>query len=327
MEVGRGEPNEVNEDQEQQEQEARNVRNRRPSPKRRAANAAKTTIKTAVKVAKKVLQVFAAMPLPVKIGIAIVVAVIIIVVVILDAEAAQNSSHVTESIDHVIKNNENLSDEAKESYEKTGSLLKFPLEELIKMYNYYVEEGEFSGTDIRKNYMYVIGKNEVQIREGTGTNDTSSTNASGDMESLVKKAVEMAKEPKIQYSMSGRQTAETMEELNAIKVTDCSGFVHSIFKACLGINVGYTTDTMAKRAREGEVDSGWKVSIHEIGDGSALKPGDILLREGGPGGGHVGIYVGEYGEKNHVHHTSGGLGPKNTNYANGYRYYIRYEKQ
>lgn len=318
------EPNVVNDEEQEKEKEQDTTQSSTPTPPKRPnlRMIGNTAIKTTVNVAKKVMQIFAAMPLPVKIGIAVLIGVIILVCIILEVEAQESSEQVTSSISHVIKNNENISDEAKETYEKYGSLIKMPLETLLEMYDYYIEEGEFSGSDIKKNYTTVIGSNEVEIKEGTG-----SSSVSGDMGDLVKKAIELAEKGGVIYCQSEREIVSTVDGLNNLKKIDCSAFVYSMYKTFLGIDVGdYTEDTKSKGENHYS-ESGWTAEIRSIGDGE-MQPGDILYRSG-----HVGIYV---GDNKQVDHGGPGSkcacdtdwrGPKHREVSSSYTHYIRYTKQ
>ena len=139
-------------------------------PKRSGKVRAHKAVKTTANVTRKVLEIFAKLPTPVKIAILVIILlIIIIVVVVLKAEAAESTNAMTSSMNKVVENSDDLSDEAKESYEKSGSLIKFPLSKLLEMYDYFSSEGEFSGQEIRDNYDYVLGTNEVQIKNGSGT--------------------------------------------------------------------------------------------------------------------------------------------------------------
>ena len=331
------EPNEVgNEEQviDNQQQTQEPVAPKRPNL-RVAGN---TAIKTTVKATRKILEIFAAMPLPLKIAIIAIIALIIIVVVILQAEASESTDTFIDSASKVIEeNSDEISDEAKESYEKYGSFLKFPIATLLKMYDGFSEGDTFAGHEIRGNYNYICGTNEIDTSKSNndGTSENANNGAgSQDMEALCKKAVEMAKKGGVTYGSNGRQLVTTVQELDSLKKTDCSGFVYSIYKAIIGINVDSQTEDIKAKGSSKYSENGWTAELHEIGDGSEdveygqnwgeLKPGDILYRYN-----HVGIYVGNYGEKNHVDQGGPSAGPQNKNYeskATKYTHYIRYTK-
>ena len=316
------EPNVVNDAEDMQEEP--DINNSPPQPPKHNLRATgRKVINGTANITRKILEIVASMPLPVKIGIAVVIAIIIIVVVILKAEASESTDAFTDSMDEVISKSEDISDEALESYERSGSLIKFPIAKLLEMYEHFANEGEFSGQDIRDNYNYILGTNEVTYSNGSSSS-SSNSNLSADIVSLVQKAVEMSKKGGIAYGSNGRQLASTLQELDSLTKTDCSGFVWSLFKSILGIDVGAGSEGMLSYANQKHSENGWTATLYDIGDGSGLQPGDILYRSG-----HVGLYVGSYGENNHVDHGGPSSGPKNTNYENKatkYTHYIRYTK-
>ena len=171
---------------------------------------------------------------------------------------------------------------------------------------------------------YGHGVESYQATSSSSSSSSNSNSSSDDILKLVQKAVDMAKKDNVAYGSDGRQFASTEEELDAMTKTDCSGFIWSLFKVYLNIDIGQSSDSMKSKAESKHSENGWTAEIHTIGDGE-LKPGDILYRDG-----HVGLYVGDKGEKNHVDHGGQGSsqpGPNNTNYENKgtpYTHYIRY---
>ena len=166
------EPN-VIEPEEQVEEETTTKTSSPQPPKRNIKVAGRKAINGTANITRKILEIFAAMPLPLKIALIVLIAIIIIVVVVLEAEAAESTKAFTNSMDEVISNSEDISDEAKESYEKSASLIKFPLAKLLEIYEYFSEKGEFAGQDIKDNYNYVLGVNEVEIKEGGGSTSSA----------------------------------------------------------------------------------------------------------------------------------------------------------
>ena len=329
MQVSAQEPNVVDEEQDAQGQAQEAIQNTEPTPPKRPnlKMAGNTVVKTTGKIARKILEVFAAMPLPMKITLIAIIALVILVIVVLKAEAEEATDQFTTSIDSVISSTEGLSDEAKKAYEESGSLIKLPIETLLEMYDYFMNKGDFSGIAIRNNYSYVIGTNEVKVREGNGDEvEGSSTSVSADMSGLVKKALELAEKGGVIYCQNERQTVSTVEELNNVRKWDCSSFVYSMFKACLGIDVSSNTEDIKRKGDDHYSENGWTASTHAIGDGE-LQPGDILYRIN-----HVGIYVGDGKQVDHggpgpsCACSSDWRGPKKKN-ASNYTHYIRYTKQ
>lgn len=315
------EPNVVNEEGQEEQVNTSSIRPPTPPKRPNLRMAGRTAVKTTANIARKVMQIFAAMPLPVKIGVAVLIGIIILVCVILEVEAEETSKPVTESIGHVVNNSETITEEAKTLFEESGSLIKMPLDTILEIYDYYIEEGEFSGTSIRKNYTYVIGTNDVEIREGTGST------ATGDMAGLVNKAIELAQKGGVIYCQNEREIVTTIEGLDNLKKIDCSAFVYSMYKTFLGIDVGdYTEDTKSK-GDNGYSENGWKAEIHSINEGQ-MQPGDILYRYG-----HVGIYVGDNKQVDHggpgskCACSSSWRGPLYRDVSSSYTHYIRYTKQ
>lgn len=330
MQVSGQEPNVIDEEQEAQGQAQEAAQNLEPTPPKRPnlRMAGNTVVKTTGKIARKILEIFAAMPLPMKITLIAIIALVILVVVVLKAEAEETTDQLTTSMDAVISDAEGLSEEAKKAYEESGSLIKLPIDTLLEMYDYFMNKGDFSGISIRNNYSYVIGTNEVEIREGTenDSGEGGSTSVSADMTGLVAKALELAEKGGVIYCQNERQTVSTVEELSNVKKWDCSSFVYSMFKACLGIDVSSNTEDIKRKGDDHYSENGWTASTHAIGDGE-LQPGDILYRIN-----HVGIYVGDGKQVDHggpgpsCACNSSWRGPKKKN-ASNYTHYIRYTKQ
>lgn len=325
------EPNVVDDENIPEEEESSPSVSYSPPTKPKGLNAKRATstaVKTTVNITRKILEIFAAMPLPLKIAVAAIIAIIIIVVVILKAEASESTKQMTTSIDEVISNSKDLSEEAKKAYEETGSLIKLPLNTILEIYEYFEKEGEFAGSEIKENYQYVLGKNEVKIREGSSNSSSSSSSSqvSADMSGLVQKALELAEKGGVIYCQNERQLVSTVEELNNVKKWDCSSFVYSMFKACLGIDVDSNTEAIKAKGDRHYSENGWTAETHSIGDGE-LQPGDILYRSG-----HVGIYVGDNKQVDHggpgssCACSSDWRGPKHKNVSSSYTHYIRYKK-
>ncbi len=160
------EPNEVNEQEEKQENEP--TKPSRPSLK----TTGNTVVKTTANFTRRLIQTFVVLPLPIKIGLILLVFFVLIVVVVLEAEASESTSAFTGSVNNVIENTEGLSEEVKKSFEESGSLIKFPVSTLLQMYDHFVNEGEFSGEEIKANYNYVLGTNDVTMQNGTSSNSS-----------------------------------------------------------------------------------------------------------------------------------------------------------
>lgn len=310
-----------NEEQELQE----DIEPKKPSnPFKKAKTTGKTVVNTTYNFAKKIISFFAspAVPFVVKIAVVSVIAIIIIVVVILDAKADENAKAVNETIKSYM-DSESIDAEGKKYFKEKASLIKMPLKDINAMYEQFKNDDTFT-TGVKQNYDYILGTKEIKDGDGQSS---SAESASYDIINMVKKAVAMAQKGGIEYAKDGvgRQVASNMEELDALKRTDCSGLVWSLFKTFLNIDVGNDSETMKSNGDSKKSENGWTAEIHSIGDGE-LKPGDILYRQG-----HVGLYVGSYGTNNHVDHGGGNdgntPGPNNTNYegkGNPYTHYIRY---
>lgn len=293
------------------------------NPLKRAKTTGKTAVKTTYNFAKKVIHFFAspAVPLPLKIAVISVVSIAILTVVVLDALADESVKAVDSSINSYMSG-ENVDAEGKKYFEDKKSLIKMPLKDINAMYEQFKDDDTFTN-DVKSNYEYILGTKDIQDSDG----NSSVNSASYDILNMVKKAVAMAQKGGIEYAKDGvgRQTASTLEELDALTRTDCSGLVWSLFKTYLNIDVGDGSEAMKKNGKDKKSENGWTAELHDIGDGE-LQPGDILYRSG-----HVGLYVGSYGTNNHVDHGGGDdgttPGPNNTNYegkGTPYTHYIRY---
>lgn len=310
-----------NEEQELQE----DIEPKKPSnPFKKAKTTGKTVVNTTYNFAKKIISFFAspAVPFVVKIAVVSVIAIIIIVVVILDAKADENAKAVNETIKSYM-DSESIDAEGKKYFKEKASLIKMPLKDINAMYEQFKNDDTFT-TGVKQNYDYILGTKEIKDGDGQSS---SAESASYDIINMVKKAVAMAQKGGIEYAKDGvgRQVASNTEELDALKRTDCSGLVWSLFKTFLNIDVGSDSETMKSNGDNKKSENGWTAEVHSIGDGE-LKPGDILYRPG-----HVGLYVGSYGTNNHVDHGGGNdgntPGPNNTNYegkGKPYTHYIRY---
>ena len=285
------------------------------SPLKKAKNAGKTVINTTINFARDAVKFFLnpAIPLPVKIVLIVVAVIIILVVVVLDAEADETASAVDSTINSYLYE-ENADEEGVKYFKEKASLIKFPLKDINAMYDKFMKDDQYASST-KESYKYILGTKE--IKDGDNPDATTST-ASMDILNMVQKAVAMAQKGGIKYGSEGRQTASNIEELDSLSKTDCSGFVWSLYKTYLNIDVGGGSDNMKTKAESKYSENGWTAEIHSIGDGE-LQPGDILYRDG-----HVGLYVGTYGEKNHVDHGGPGNGPNIKNYEDKYTKYTHY---
>ena len=92
------------------------------------------------------------------------------------------------------------------------------------MYEQFKNDNRFSNTVIN-NYSYILGTKDIKDGGGTSNGNT----ATSDLSNLVQKAIAMAEKGGIRYGQIGKQTASTIDELDAITKTDCSGFIYSLF--------------------------------------------------------------------------------------------------
>ena len=166
------EPNEVGSQEGQEEQPQEQEAPRKPS-RPSLKGIGNTAIKTTANFTRKLIHTFAMLPLPVKIGLILLIFFVLVVVVVLEAEAAESTSAFTESVNEILSEEENLSDEAKKAFEESGSLIKLPIATLLKMYDHFSTEGDFAGEEIRDNYNYVLGTNEVTMQSGTSSSGDS----------------------------------------------------------------------------------------------------------------------------------------------------------
>lgn len=297
---------------------------KKPSnPLKKIKTTGKTVINTTVNISKRVIGFFTnpAIPIPIKIGVIVVLAIVILVVVVLDAKADESSNAVNNTINSYLYT-EGVDEEGKKLFLDKASLIKFPLKDINAIYDKFINDGKFAN-DIINEYKYIIGTKDVKDSDGVSSDNT----ANSDLLNLVKKAIAMAQKAEIKYGQDGRQTASTIEELDAITKTDCSGFVLSLFKVYLNIDVGSTSEDIKQKGESKHSENGWTAEIHEIGDGSQLQPGDILYRYN-----HVGIYVGDGKQVDHGGPGSANpsdsdswRGPQNKEALNhGYTHYIRY---
>ena len=302
-----------------EEQEPLDEPQKPSNPLSKVKDAGKTVVSTTINFTRDAVKFFLnpAIPLPVKIVLIVVAFVIILVVVVLDAEADETASAVNDTINSYMYV-DNADEEGVKYFKEKASLIKFPLKDINAMYDKFINDDQYTSSQ-KESYRYILGTKE--IKDGDNPNAITSDSTSMDMLNLVQKAVAMAQKGGIKYGSDGRQVASTIDELDSLTKTDCSGLVYSLFKTYLNIDVGAGSDGMKSKAESKHSENGWTAEFHKIGDGE-LKPGDILYRDG-----HVGLYVGTYGEKNHVDHGGPGDGPNNKNYENKstkYTHYIRY---
>ena len=166
------EPNVVNnqeeEDQQQQSQNEEPTKPSRPTLK----TAGNTVVKTTANITRKLVHMFAMLPLPVKIGLILLIFFVLVVVVVLEAEASEYTTSFTESVNKVIEDTEGLSEDAIKDFKESGSLIKFPVSTLLQIYDHFINEGNYSGEEIKANYTYVLGTNEVTMQSGTSSSDS-----------------------------------------------------------------------------------------------------------------------------------------------------------
>ena len=262
-------------------------------------------------------------PLPIKVTLIVVIAITILVVVVLDANSEENASAVADNVDQYMYSN-SIDEEGKKFFEDYASLLAMPLKDINSIYDNFLNNSDMIET-IKKNYQYILGTNEVKDGgDGTSSNSSSDSN---DVSNMVQKAISMAEKGGIKYCQPDRQLATTIEELDAIEKTDCSGFVYSLFKVYLNIDVGTYTSDMISRGQNRHSENGWTAEIHDLTSMDELQPGDILLRST-----HAALYVGD--GKLVDNGGPGGSdcacltdwrGPKHKDVnLNSYNYYVRY---
>lgn len=299
---------------------------KKPSnPLKRAKTTGKTVVNTMFKFTRGAIKFFTnpAIPLPIKIGLIIILVIVILVVVILVANADENTSAVTDNLNSYILS-EGVDEEGKKFFEEYASLLAMPLKDINAIYDKF-KNNEDTRTATIRNYDYILGTKEVKDGgDGTSSNDSS---ASNDISNMVQKAISMAEKGGIKYCQPDRQLATTLEELEAMEKTDCSGFVYSLFKVYLNIDVGAYTSEMISRGQSGHSENGWTAEIHNLTSMDELQPGDILLRNT-----HAALYVGD--GKLVDNGGPGGSdcacstdwrGPKHKDVnLNSYNYYVRY---
>lgn len=161
-------------DNEEELQQIDNEPKKPSNPFKRAKTKGKTIINTTYNFSKKIIRFFASpvVPLPVKIAIVLIITIVILVVVILDVKADSRSKAVSETINSYV-DSENVDEEGKKFFKEKASLIKMPLKDINAMYEEFKNGDEFTN-DVKQNYDYILGTNEI----GEGSSSSSDTDSS-----------------------------------------------------------------------------------------------------------------------------------------------------
>ncbi len=196
----------------------------------------------------------------------------------------------------------------------------------------------------RNQYIYITKDKSSSITSSSSssssTNNCSNTNCGEPegMYEMLRKAKELtgSGDGSVSYSQANHAVYSNKADIDSMRANDCSGFVGSMYKAYLGINITQAsggneraTSSIMQTAIDKIAPDGYSVTYGKLDNSfSNVQPGDILWRGSISGnkayGEHVGIY---YGEKYQIDLGGGASGSEpgpNYKIKNTYTHYIRY---